>query len=303
MNVWIGIATVALVLVALFAAGVFKSSDTVSLSLQTPTTLNVQLLPADKVLLASRTVLLTDDQMPLNVRDVTLPSVVNLWTRAGASRIEVDDQGQFGSCTAHAMRYAWRLWRNRMNPGSVPSAPSRMFWYAESRLRIGEKLNADRGSTNAATVWALAVKGFVPEASWPYTRENLLRAPLPLTRQAALAGRCNVPSMFRFFSTPANTVQALRTALSQGKSVILAVLVFSSFMSAETLRTGRIPFPNRTRERLLGGHAITLTGFDFPRAVFTFRNSWGTGVGVQGQFEIPFSYVANPSLAGDAWIF
>jgi C1A family cysteine protease len=67
----------------------------------------------------------------------------------------------------------------------------------------------------------------------------------------------------------------MRTALAQGKSIVMAVLVYASFMSAGTIRSGKIPMPNTGRERLLGGHAITLTGYDFGRAVFFFRNSWG----------------------------
>lgn len=235
-------------------------------------------------------------------RALALPPVVNLWSRSGANHIGVDDQGQFGSCTAHAMRYAWRLWRNRLSPSTIPPLPSRCFWYAESRLYLGDRnLSADWGSTNYATVWALANKGMIAESSWPYTQKNIRTIPSAQVRSAALAGRSSISQQLSYYASTQDTITAYRTALSQGKAVIMGIMVYSSFMTSAVMRTGRIPMPRRG-ERLLGGHAIAITGYDFNRAVFTFRNSWGARVGVNGSFEIPFAYVASPSLSGDAWI-
>ena len=296
-------AVIALVAVSILAGWVFRSSpQTLSGALVTTSGLSVSFMDSQHVLLASRTVLLDNPTPEMQARELPLPAMVNLWSRRGADLISVDDQGPFGSCTACAMRYAWRLWKNRLDPTRVPVAPSRLFWYAQSRMQIGEKLNRDRGSTNAATVTVLRLKGMVPESSWPYTRENVIRKPLAVVDHAALANRSAQPASLRFFQTAANTIQTMRTALSQGKSIVMAVLVYSSFMSATTIRSGTIPMPNTSRERLLGGHAITLTGYDFSRAVFFFRNSWGARVGRGGHFEIPFAYVASPRLAGDAWI-
>lgn len=298
-------AVLALLAVALLAGWVFRASPQImgsSVVALGSSGVTVSFMDSRHVLLASRTVLLENPTAEMQSRDLPLPAIVNLWTRRGADLISVDDQGPFGSCTACAMRYAWRLWQNRLDPVRVPIAPSRLFWYAQSRLQIGEKLDRDRGSTNAATVWALANRGMVPESSWPYTRENVFRKTLAVVDHAALASRSSQPTVLRFFQTAANTIQSMRTALAQGKSIIIAVLVYSSFMSSSTIFTGKIPLPNTSREQLLGGHAITLTGYDFNRAVFFFRNSWGTRVGMGGHFEIPFAYVASPRLAGDAWI-
>ena len=293
-------AAIVLIVVALLAGWVFRASPQTLVSQAFPVA--VTFMDARHVLLASRTVLLEDPTPEMQARNLPLPTKVDLWTRRGAELISVDDQGPFGSCTACAMRYAWRLWRNRLDPFRVPIAPSRLFWYAQSRLQIGEKLQLDRGSTNAATVTALRNKGMVPESSWPYTRENVTRRPLPVVEHAALANRSSQPSALRFFQSTASTIESMRTALSQGKSIVIAVLVYTSFMSASTVASGKVPMPNTARERLLGGHAITLTGYDFSRAVFTFRNSWGSRVGAGGHFEIPFAYVASPRLAGDAWV-
>lgn len=301
-NVFLYITIIAFLILAVFAAfwNSSSSSPTLALADSEVSTLATSLMSSEKVLLASRTILLDD---PPATRNLPLPLLINLWQRNGASKIAVDDQGPYGSCTAHAMRYAWRLWKNRLNTNQIPDLPSRTYWYAESRIRINENLKLDRGSTNQATVWVLANKGMVLESLWPYTDQNIKRAPISAISNSARANKCTVPTILRFFSNPATTLTTMRTALAQGRSIIIAVLVYSSFMNSVTLRTGKIPLPNPRRERLLGGHAITLTGYDFNKAIFTFRNSWGTRVGMNGLFEIPFSYISNPSLAGDAWIF
>lgn len=42
------------------------------------------------------------------------------------------------------------------------------------------------------------------------------------------------------------------------------------------------------------GHIAVLTGFDFARRVFTFKNSWGHGWGQDGYGMIPFDLVGSP---------
>jgi C1A family cysteine protease len=122
----------------------------------------------------------------------------------------------------------------------------------------------------------------------------------------AMAAEFKLPSgvikPFNYSSNRATTLQNMKLAIStSGKCIILGVLVFSSFMTRAVLRTGNIPMPNPSREKLLGGHCICLTGYD--STCFTFRNSWGKNVGVNGTFRIPFDYVTSLNLAGDAWIF
>ena len=36
---------------------------------------------------------------------------------------------------------------------------------------------------------------------------------------------------------------------------------------------------------------------------FFIQNSWGTDVGKQGYFTIPYKYVLDPNLASDFWVF
>jgi C1A family cysteine protease len=189
----------------------------------------------------------------------------------------------------------------RQNPNAPLIVPSRCFWYAESRKKLGDAPPlADYGSTNEATIWALANKGSLPESAYPYTSENMTRDTPPLVLSGGAANRLSTPIRFRFSSQNAQNVTAMQQALANGNSIVVAVMVYASFMTNSVMRTGIIPLPNVSRERLLGGHAICLTGYN--ANFFTFRNSWGDKVGKAGSFQIPKAYIGNWNLTGDAWI-
>ena len=64
-------------------------------------------------------------------------------------------------------------------------------------------------------------------------------------------------------------------ALSNGYPVVIGFHVYSSFMTNNVARTGNMPYPNTKRERLLGGHAVLLVGYNKTKKVFIARNSWG----------------------------
>lgn len=230
-----------------------------------------------------------------------LPPRTNLWTRAKASSILVDDQGRYGSCTAHAFSYAFQLLL-LLRPAIRFQRPSRSYWYATSRMILRESLKNDMGSTNQATVQALEQYGWIDEPQWPYVHENMYRAPSNAAISAAQKRRMrNFATRLRYSNNVQSNTNQIKAALASGKSVLVGVYVFSSFMGSSALRSGVIPMPNTQRERLLGGHAIALTGYDDDQQRFSFRNSWGSRVGQNGSFTIPYSYAASPFLAGDVW--
>jgi len=294
----------------------------------------IVLLDPDSLLLANDGEFLTDQLMEsMMARRVeknqspTPPATYNNWTQSpNATNLAnfVLDQGPVGSCTANALSYAWMLYKYKTWTRTMVSVPppSRMYWYAEARLHM----NANNGQPNAALkdtgcyvrniAWVLYGKGQVPELTYPYTftvdrMGNLLPNQgnvnkIPSDAIEALAAEHKLPSTyikpFNFSSNTDITLQNLKLAIStSGKCVLLGILVYSSFMSKAVLKSGNIPVPNPSRERLLGGHCICLTGYD--SSCFTFRNSWGKNYGVQGTFRIPFAYITNIRLAGDAWIF
>ena len=91
-------------------------------------------------------------------------------------------------------------------------------------------------------------------------------------------------------------------ALAAGYPVIMGFLVYSSFMSSGVARSGLMPYPNSRRERLLGGHAVLLVGYDNKTGRFIARNSWGNAWGDRGHFYMPYEVVTNTAMSSDFWI-
>lgn len=54
--------------------------------------------------------------------------------------------------------------------------------------------------------------------------------------------------------------------------------------------------PNMTSKRILGGHALMLTGFNDATKYFTVRNSWGNFLGNKVYYYLLYNYVTNPAI-------
>ena len=91
-------------------------------------------------------------------------------------------------------------------------------------------------------------------------------------------------------------------ALASGYPVVVGFTVYSSFESNSVAKTGVMPYPNISTERVLGGHAVLIVGYNKNRNVFIVRNSWGTGWGDGGYFYMPFQVIQNTSMSSDFWI-
>jgi C1A family cysteine protease len=204
----------------------------------------------------------------------------------------VYDQGQLGSCTAHAAAYAYRyLLAHQARPDYLPS---RLGIYYDERV-IERSVASDAGAQIRDSVKVLA-RGTYAEDLWPYEIERFaVRPPAECYRQAG------AHQALRYERVPQST-DAVEACLASGFPVLVGITCFPSLQSDEVLRSGHIPLP-RAGERPDGGHALMLGGYDrssYTR-VFTPLNSWGDGVGDHGWFTLPYEYLTNPNLAGDFW--
>lgn len=216
-------------------------------------------------------------------------------------RVPVLDQGPWGSCTAFSVRYAYMLWALRTT-GTLPSEPSVAYWYAQSRMHLSSALLSDIGSTTKSTMWVLATLGTPTETQWPYTAANIFTRPT-LSSALLTTTRTSVPQTVTVYSNPANTLVALKAVIQSGKTLLASILVYSSMMKISVFVTGTVPLPNPSRETMMGGHAIAVTGYDDVSQRFKFVNSWGTYDGINGHFTLPYAYLTNSKLAGSFYAF
>ena len=75
--------------------------------------------------------------------------------------------------------------------------------------------------------------------------------------------------------------------------MVCGIQVFESFQNVSS--DGLVPVP-QSGEKLLGGHAIVLVGFDESKQLVEFRNSWGDGWGDYGYGWLPYAYFDRDSV-------
>ena len=214
------------------------------------------------------------------------PNIVDL--RAFCSPIE--NQGSLGSCTGQAIAGAIELLNKR---NRKPTDVSRLFIYYYERLLLGT-VNYDSGAYIRDGIKATNHYGASLESYWPYDIRKFKQEPISEAKTDALQRKVT-----RYERV--NDFNGCIDALSNGYPVVMGFRVYNSFMSKNVAKTGIMPYPNTKRERLLGGHAVLLVGYNKSKKVFIARNSWGINWGDRGYFYMPFN-VVNPNMSSDYWI-
>lgn len=204
----------------------------------------------------------------------------------------VGDQKTIGSCTAWASTAAWRA--ELMRQGQPDMEPSELATYFWTR-RLEGTTRSDAGASIRDAIKVLATVGAAPEALWPYDISKVFKTPTPDVRKAAKKHLA-----LQYQAVP-QTAQGIKSALAAGYVVVIGVSVYESFESLGATRTGIIQMPSRG-EKLLGGHALGLVGYEDAYQHYVFRNSWSADWGNAGYGYFPAAYVESPKLASDLWI-
>jgi hypothetical protein len=206
---------------------------------------------------------------------------------------EMYDQGHLGSCTANAVPFLCHLLLVFLK--LVVFEPARLFTYYWTRFMRGT-VGWDSGATIKETVMALVSYGFCHEALWPYDVSKFKEEP-PAAANAD--GKKNKVLEYKKVKQDLNDLKA---CLAEGHAIAFGFMVYSSFVSDEVKKTGVVPLP-KPGERLLGGHAVAIVGFDEKRKMFLVRNSWGKDWGpLGGHFWMPYDFIMNSKWASDFWV-
>jgi len=214
------------------------------------------------------------------------PDIVDL--RSYCSPIE--NQGTLGSCTGQSIAGAIELLNKR---NGKPTDVSRLFIYYYERVLLGT-VNYDSGAYIRDGIKATNKYGVSLESYWPYDIRKFKQEPINEAKSDALNRKVTRYERVEDFN-------GCIDALTNGYPVVMGFHVYQSFMSPIVARTGNMPYPNKKREKLLGGHAVLLVGYDKNRKVFIVRNSWGEAWGDKGYFYMPFD-VVKPDMSSDYWI-
>jgi len=232
-------------------------------------------------------------------RDLVLPRASHALTAALPTHKDLSpygpaiwDQGDLGSCTANAIARALQF--DQIKQGEKSFLPSRLFIYYNERVVEGT-VRSDAGAQIRDGIKSVAKLGACPEWMWPYDVAKFAVKPSARCYASAPQG-----AAIRY-QTVAQDVGQMRAVLAGNNVIVVGFTVYESFESDRVASTGIVAMP-APHEAVVGGHAVTVVGYDDATRRFKCANSWGTSWGQQGYFTIPYEYLTDPNLADDFWV-
>jgi C1A family cysteine protease len=223
-----------------------------------------------------------------------LPSKLNLYRVIPKQQINILDQGQIGSCVANA--FALNISYITKNNNNL----CRLLLYALSRIRDNTPLSNDAGTTIRSAGSSVFKYGTCQEVVYPYNSINVAnyRSLPPLV--AFKNSNIFKSFSYTFVSQGINYLKNIKAVLNNyNVPIIFGFMVYESFMSSNVAKTGLVPMPDLKKERMQGGHAMNIIGYDDDKQLFICANSWGVEWGDKGFCYIPYMYILNTNLASD----
>ncbi len=220
-----------------------------------------------------------------------LPPSVSLVDKAPP----IYDQGNLGSCTAHAAAFCYQF--TELEESHQLGVPARLQIYYSAR-RLQGTVRQDSGSSIRTVFKGIAKDGYSRDAKYPYRTQYFKANPPAAVWKDAAAHKPGAQG--KAYIRSAQDLTALKTLLSQSNPVAFGFSVPESFMSQGMAHDGRMLMP-RSNESIVGGHAVALVGYDDVAKRFLVRNSWGTGWGQAGYFTMPYEFLADPNWCSDFW--
>lgn len=206
------------------------------------------------------------------------------------------DQSALGACGTNTMDEC--IMFDQKAQGLPVVSASRLFMYWNTRYLMGT-VNEDSGVDNRTMLKATAKWGFPPEPACPYVISDFRSRPTAAAYQEAAANK------IISYAAVVQSLSQMKGCIFSGKPFIFGFEVYQQIESDEAEQTGVIRTPS-TNETPIGGHDVTVFGFDDEAGVFNIRNHWkrrdGRPWGDNGNGTIPYAYAASAKLSGDFWV-
>ena len=210
------------------------------------------------------------------------------------------DQGDEGSCTAHAAAadrefLHWKQIARRGQPVTPASdgmfSPS--FIYYLERQTDGSLSEGDCGSFGRTSCATLNKFGCALRSDMAYVAGDFGTA--PSAAQLESASKYATGQYHRLA-----IVNDMKSCIASGYNFRIGFTVYASF---EGINSTGVWTPNKS-ESVLGGHEVLAIGYDdsVNGGSFEVRNSWGPGWGKEGNFWMRYVDAADTDILQDAWI-
>lgn len=191
------------------------------------------------------------------------------------------DQGQVGACVTWATGYTgYGILMNEQGISGDPMAPM----YIYSQIVKGD----DVGTTASVALPMMKDQGIDTKSD--YTQGDFDYTTQPTDAERANAAHYKL-SGSTDLSKASDKKTAVENAISSGLPVAIGFEVRSSF---EDLDTSNYTYDPSDSEDVLGGHEVTIVGYDADG--LTIENSWGTSWGNKGYFKAPWSFLDSDDV-------
>ncbi|MFI6999503.1 C1 family peptidase [Nocardia sp. NPDC050175] len=214
--------------------------------------------------------------LPVQVGSAVAPASYSLKQYAAPA----GDQGAVGSCVTWATGYTgYGILMNEQQIAGGPMAP--MFIYAQ--IAKGDDEGTWAGvALPMETSQGIDTKSHYWQGDFDYTTQ-------PDASERANAAHYKLSGAKDLSS--GDRVTNIKNAISSGLPVPIGFEVRQSFMNLNSSNSRYNPSRN---ERTVGGHEVTIVGYD--QNGVTIENSWGSGWGANGFFTAPWSFITSSDV-------
>ncbi len=202
----------------------------------------------------------------------------------------VEQQGYLGSCASHAVTSAYELMVKNQYPDKFVDL-SRLFVYYNTR-EAEDTIMEDAGVYQLRnSLSAIKRYGVCKEELWPYDATAMFTKP---TAEAYAEAQQRTITEYRSLST----LSEMLDAIASYRPVVIGLEIFPGFYILGP--DGVVPIPGPD-DYSMGGHAMTLVGYNQTNKTFTAKNSFGSKWGDNGYCYLPWEYVRL--FVFEKWMF
>jgi C1A family cysteine protease len=240
-------------------------------------------------------------QTPKQITEAAAAAAVPIYTLSTKYNLNILDQGTLGSCVATSYASIIQSTKNIL--------PSRLYLYFNALAGTRNNPAIDSGVDLLQAMPILTSFGIPDEYLWTYDKTKFGTIPPLEVYKAA-------KPLIVTWTPIQQTDTDIKSAVLNGKFIMLGITIYSSFMKTVVSNTGIIPLPDKTLETKEGGHGIQIIGWTTYNSTpyYIFRNSWGKSWGNDGNplnpssvnngmnrgfGFIPVAYVLDTNLAYD----
>lgn len=202
------------------------------------------------------------------------------------------DQGDEGSCTAHAGTSNFEFLYRRYKSLSPIFSPRYLYWQERVLDGDGPAMDDD-GSTGRSSCKAMQQFGVCLETQDPYVSGQFSVPPTEDQVKEAMDYRSGA---YHFLST----VGDIKACIASGYCCTIGFTVYQSFENIGS--DGVMPIPDKNTEQVLGGHENLVYGYDDSKEWLLVLNSWGPSWGDNGVYKFPYRAAADPDILMDCVI-